>query len=109
MVDLAHKEVLPFLALLAFGNVLNRTTEAYELAVGPGTLKTSKSKCFAPAGQRRVDTRKPDRTGLLEYVEVVKSRLGQQGAAVLSASSPARVNGRGRLAESVGGGMSIET
>jgi hypothetical protein len=49
MVDLAHKEVLPFLALLAFGNVLNRTTEAYELAVGPGTLKTSKSKYLAPA------------------------------------------------------------
>src|SRR5215831_3311362 len=43
MIDLAHKEVLPFLALLAFGNVLSGTDHADSASLGRGTLEIRKT------------------------------------------------------------------
>src|SRR5262249_5161223 len=44
----AHEEVLLFLTLLAFGDVLNCPAEAYGQALRPGTLKVSKSVSLHP-------------------------------------------------------------
>src|SRR5258708_32519656 len=49
MIDLAHEEVLPFLALLAFGNVLCGADEAHDLSLTPGTLEIGKSMILHPA------------------------------------------------------------
>src|SRR5712692_7048989 len=49
MIDFAHEEVLLFLALLAFGNVLNRPAKARGPALRPGALKISKSITLRPA------------------------------------------------------------
>src|SRR5260370_17435357 len=49
MIDLAHEEVLPFLALLAFGNVLCGADEAHDLSLRPGTLEIGKSMILHPA------------------------------------------------------------
>src|SRR5262249_21427473 len=49
MIDLAHEEMLLLLALLAFGDVLNRTAEAHGPAFRPGALKISKSMTLRPA------------------------------------------------------------
>src|SRR5215468_5700711 len=43
MIDLAHKEVLPFLALLAFGNVLSGTDHADSASLGRGILEIRKT------------------------------------------------------------------
>jgi len=42
MIDLAHEEVLFFLALLTFGNVLDGADEAHRLSLGHRALKMSK-------------------------------------------------------------------
>src|SRR5260221_6424265 len=49
MIDFAHEEVLLLLALLAFGNVLNRPAKARGPALRPGALKISKSITLRPA------------------------------------------------------------
>src|SRR5215467_14521410 len=49
MIDFTHEEVLLFLALLAFGNVLDRAGEVHELPLRPGALKISKSTTLHPA------------------------------------------------------------
>src|SRR5262249_27361984 len=49
MIDFAHEEVFLFLALLAFGNVLNRPAEAHSPPLRPGALKISKSVSLHPA------------------------------------------------------------
>src|SRR5258708_40263773 len=49
MTDLAHEEVLPFLALLAFGNVLDGADEARNPPLTPGTFETSKPTHLDPA------------------------------------------------------------
>jgi hypothetical protein len=41
MIDLAHQEVLPFLVLLAFGNVLDGADEGHDPAPTPRALKMS--------------------------------------------------------------------
>src|SRR5260370_11953612 len=49
MIDFAHEEVFLFLALLAFGDVLNRPAEAHDPALRSGALKISKSMTLRPA------------------------------------------------------------
>src|SRR5215470_17888648 len=49
MINLAHEEVLLLLALLAFGNVLNRAAEAHDAALRPRALKISKPMGLHPA------------------------------------------------------------
>ena len=48
MIDLAHKEVLSFLALLAFGNVLSSTDHADGVSLVRGTLKIRKPVSLYP-------------------------------------------------------------
>jgi hypothetical protein len=49
MIDFAHEEVLLFLALLAFGNVLSGADEAHDLSLRPGTLEIGKPMSLHPA------------------------------------------------------------
>jgi len=48
MIDFAHEEVLFFLALLAFGNVLDGADEAHDLSLGPGALTIGKPATLHP-------------------------------------------------------------
>ncbi len=63
MIDFAHEEVLLLLALLAFGNVLNRPAEAHGPALRPGALKISKSITLRPA-DRAVSPPNPELMGV---------------------------------------------
>ena len=49
MIDLAHEEVLPFLALLAFGNVLDGADKVRGPPPTPGALEASKPTHLHPA------------------------------------------------------------
>jgi hypothetical protein len=49
MIDLAHQEVVPFQALLAFGNLLDGADKARALPLTPGALETSKPTHLHPA------------------------------------------------------------
>src|SRR5262245_40618963 len=49
MINLAHQEVLLFLLLFAFGDVLYGAAEAYDPALGPRAIKISKSVGLHPA------------------------------------------------------------
>src|SRR5258708_2010950 len=73
MIDLAHEEVLAFLALLAFGNVLCGADEAHGLSLRPGTLEIGKSMILHPA-DLAVSPPDPvlDREGL--RIDGIKSR-----------------------------------
>src|SRR5258708_39267802 len=48
MIDFAHEEVLFFLALLAFGNVLDGADKAHDLSLGPGALAIGKPATLHP-------------------------------------------------------------
>src|SRR5258708_27469609 len=49
MIDFAHEEVLLFLALLAFGNVLSSATETHDPSLRPGTFKIREPMTLYPA------------------------------------------------------------
>jgi hypothetical protein len=49
MADLAHQQALPFLALLAFGNVLDGADATHSPSVAPDALKIGKPVSFQPA------------------------------------------------------------
>jgi hypothetical protein len=49
MINLAHQEVLPFLALLAFSDLLDGADEARASPLTPGALETSKPTHLHPA------------------------------------------------------------
>ncbi len=49
MIDFAHEEVLLLLALLAFGDVLNRPAEAHGPALRSGAFEISKPQGLHPA------------------------------------------------------------
>src|SRR5260370_39184206 len=48
MIDFAHKEVLIFLSLLAFGDVLSGAGHAYGPSLAPGALEMSKPQSLHP-------------------------------------------------------------
>src|SRR6266478_5698988 len=62
MIDLAHEEVLLFLALLAFGNVLNSAAEAH----GPAEIRHPQNKQACeppPSGSRHFSAGSGTRLG----------------------------------------------
>src|SRR6267143_257800 len=93
MIDLAHEEVLAFLALLAFGNVLCGADEAHDLSLRPGTLEIGKSMILHPA-DLAVSPPDPvlDREGL--RIDGIKSRRDRR---------PSLRGGADRTATSRGG------
>jgi hypothetical protein len=54
MIDLTHKKMLLFLALLAFGNFRNSADDTHSQSLMPGPLKISTPQNLRPAEPRCV-------------------------------------------------------
>src|SRR5262245_16430959 len=74
MIDFAHEEVLFFLALLAFGNVLSGAAEAHSMALRPGARKISKPMPLYPAN-RTVPAPNPVLMGERLRIDGIERRL----------------------------------
>src|SRR5215467_8636355 len=74
MIDFAHEEVLLFLALLAFGNVLQGADEAHGPALIPGAVEIRKPQRLRPA-DLAVSPPEPELSRGAPRIDRIKRRL----------------------------------